>query len=454
MASRSSGEAFSKRVLLVDDDDTLRLALQHNLEKLRYDVYAVPNVKLAQAHLAREPVDAIISGIGMAEGGGLELARNLQRQPSIPMLLITGFSHLLETEEAYRLGVQEFLTRPFARDELAAALARSLTRAAAEVSSRDADYCRIGIDDFASGRFVRHQVFVRLANRHYVKIAPQGEDLSPERIRRYKAEGIRFLYLRREDFQKYLGFGFSSESEASDEWERRCEQRLDFIGQAVNLLNRRRDEDGLEDDLFDGAAPFIETAIEAMLRDPGLFALLQRLRSQGSASLAHCLGVCLYGLLIARAVSWHLPANKFKVAMAGLLHDVGHLEMPRELFRRPHGEWGEQELRIYAQHPWLGAKLLSGIPTVSPDVVRIVREHHEDCLAEGFPARLKRCAIHPMAKLIAVADAFCMRVVPGDRPGVSPREALQQMSALMSDRLEPQFFGALKRLFDFPGSTN
>jgi len=98
---------------------------------------------------------------------------------------------------------------------------------------------------------------------------------------------------------------------------------------------------------------------------------------------------------------------------------------------------------------------LSQIRSIHSDVLQIIKEHHENVKGHGFPSRLKKESIHPMAKLVAVADEFCDRVVKGPNgPGISPAEAIAQMRTLCADKLDPQFFSALVRTFLPPETSS
>jgi HD-GYP domain-containing protein (c-di-GMP phosphodiesterase class II) len=190
----------------------------------------------------------------------------------------------------------------------------------------------------------------------------------------------------------------------------------------------------------------VETAVEALTEDDNVFTLLDSLNKHADFLFAHSMGVSLYGVLLARAVDWKLPTNSFKIATAGILHEIGLKELDRDLLIKPRGDWSVDEVKRYETHPTRGVEILSHIQSVNSDVLEIIKQHHENVKGLGYPSRLKRAAIHPMAKLVAVADEFCDRVIRGpNNPGVTPGEAISQMRTLCADKLDPQFFDALIR---------
>jgi HD-GYP domain-containing protein (c-di-GMP phosphodiesterase class II) len=73
--------------------------------------------------------------------------------------------------------------------------------------------------------------------------------------------------------------------------------------------------------------------------------------------------------------------------------------------------------------------------------------HHENSLPRGAPTGVKKSAIHPMARLVTVADEFCYRILQNpDEPPKKPLQALKEMQAQCADGLDKKFFDALLTL--------
>ena len=439
------------RILLVDDDENLRQALQKTLESMGHQVLPAQNGRVGHELFLKTPVDVVISDIRMPEMDGLELTRLIKAHRAVPIILITGFAEIIETHQAHELGVDEFLAKPFERQDLVDALQRCLSKLTGAQAGGENAFCRLSLDDFTSGRQIQYSIFVRLSEKKFVKIAHQGEDLSIFRIQAYKQKNLKFLFLLKEDFRKYVGFNLALTKGArgSDLISNSKKQAL--IHHTAEILLEQVRRSGLDDELFDGSRTFVESAVEAVTEDENVFQLLDSLNQHADFLYAHSLAVSLYSVMLARAVNWKLPTNSFKIAIAGLLHEIGMKELDRTLLLRPRANWSVEEVKRYETHPTRGVEILSQIKSVPSDVLQIIKEHHEDVKGHGFPARLKKAAIHPMAKLVAVADDFCDRVVKGPNgPGISPTEAVTQMQTLCADRLDPQFFEALVKTFSPP----
>jgi putative nucleotidyltransferase with HDIG domain len=441
-------------VLVVDDDEILRDALVRMIEKLQVRVIAAGNGLEARDLLGTQAIDLVISDIRMPGMDGVALTRHIkENHPRVPVILMTGFSEILETQEAFAMGADDFLAKPFDREELFDSIRSCLKSGEARVTPSeiaDEDFCRLGIDDFLSGRHIKFNIFVRLSDSKYVKVAHQGEDLSIDRIRAYRSKNVRYLYLRKEDFKSYVGFSVSLVTAASGSDRITREKKLHLLRHTGEVLLEQIRHDGMDQEAFDQSVSFVESTVSVLSENRDIAQLLELLDSHADYLYAHSLGVSLYSTMIARAVGWTLPSNLFKVSVGGLLHDVGEKEIPRDTLMKTRALWTPEEVQLYETHSVRGAEILSQLRYIPADVIQIVQQHHENCQGLGFPSRLKRKSIHPMSKLVSVANEFCERTLKSPcSPGMSPFEAAAQMDVMCSDRLEPEFFGALMRLCRF-----
>ncbi|MDR7481879.1 MAG: response regulator [Armatimonadota bacterium] len=165
-------------------------------------------------------------------------------------------------------------------------------------------------------------------------------------------------------------------------------------------------------------------ATEATLA--ALAAVIEK-RSQHSAE--HPWRVARYSSELARAAGLQGAALEV-VQRAALLHDVGMIAVPESILTQPRALTAA-EFEPITRHPVVGADLLHRLPD-GPEMVAIVRAHHERWRGGGYPDGLEGEAIPLGARIIAIADAF--DALTSDRPH---RQALS-----VGDALEILWFGA------------
>jgi two-component system response regulator PilR (NtrC family) len=107
------------RILVVDDERSMRELLAIVLRREGYEVLLAENGRAAIATLEREPVDLLISDIKMPDMSGVEVLRAAKRiDQDILGIMITAFASTDSAVEAMRLGACDYLSKPFDVDLL------------------------------------------------------------------------------------------------------------------------------------------------------------------------------------------------------------------------------------------------------------------------------------------------------------------------------------------------
>jgi excisionase family DNA binding protein len=115
------------RVLVVDDEASIRDLLSKTLALAEYDVDAAPDGRSALERMRLYPYDLLIADLKMPGMDGLAVIREAKRyKPDLPVIIITGFSTESSAIEAVNLGVAGYLTKPFRVPQVLSAAAKAL----------------------------------------------------------------------------------------------------------------------------------------------------------------------------------------------------------------------------------------------------------------------------------------------------------------------------------------
>jgi excisionase family DNA binding protein len=115
------------RVLVADDEESIRELLARTLALAEYDVETVPDARSALDRLRMADYDLLIADLRMPGMDGLLLIREARRMhPALPVIIITGFSSEASAIEAVNLGVVGYLVKPFRVPQVLSAVARAL----------------------------------------------------------------------------------------------------------------------------------------------------------------------------------------------------------------------------------------------------------------------------------------------------------------------------------------
>ncbi len=133
---------------------------------------------------------------------------------------------------------------------------------------------------------------------------------------------------------------------------------------------------------------------------------------------------------LARSIATRLmlPTEQIdEIRLAALVHDLGKISVPAEILNKP-GRLNEHEFSLIKDHPRVGYEIIKTIEFPWP-VAEIIYQHHERLDGSGYPQGLKNGQIHPMARILAVADV--VEAMLSHRPyrsAFSPQEVIRAIS--------------------------
>jgi excisionase family DNA binding protein len=122
-----SGPPTRARILVVDDEETIRELLSKTLALADYEVDVAPDGRTGIDRMRIIPYDLLITDLRMPGVDGLTVIREARRlKADIPVIIVTGYSTEASAIEAINLGVQGYLTKPFRVPRVLAAAAKAL----------------------------------------------------------------------------------------------------------------------------------------------------------------------------------------------------------------------------------------------------------------------------------------------------------------------------------------
>lgn len=130
---------------------------------------------------------------------------------------------------------------------------------------------------------------------------------------------------------------------------------------------------------------------------------INALAARDEATARHSGAVAFYVHVLAEQLELD-PEECARLRMAAVLHDIGKLQVPDQILRKP-DRLTRSEYMVIKRHPYQGAKLIATIDGYE-DLAEIVVAHHERIDGCGYPRGLTAEQIPLGAKLIAIADTY------------------------------------------------
>ena len=105
-------------ILVIDDDDRLRLLLKQYLSKNKFKVSTCPNIEKANILLQEFSFDIIILDVMMPGKTGIEFLLEKDNNIKTPVLLLTALDQITDKIKGLKSGADDYLTKPFEPEEL------------------------------------------------------------------------------------------------------------------------------------------------------------------------------------------------------------------------------------------------------------------------------------------------------------------------------------------------
>lgn len=129
-------------ILLVEDDDQLRLLLEESLGAAGYEVDSAENVSSARTAIQTRAYDLLIVDMRLPDGNGLDLTQEVRKVSQTAIIVITGAGDEVDRILGLELGADDFIQKPFFNRELIArakAVLRRYDASRAALSTMPAD---------------------------------------------------------------------------------------------------------------------------------------------------------------------------------------------------------------------------------------------------------------------------------------------------------------------------
>lgn len=178
------------------------------------------------------------------------------------------------------------------------------------------------------------------------------------------------------------------------------------------------------------------------------------LRTNSDYTYKHSINVSVLSVLIGMGIGMKKPMLK-ELAAAGLLHDIGKINIPSDILNKP-GALTEEEYELIKKHSEMGYEKIKNNVLISSKIKMGVYMHHENLNGTGYPLGLQDDQIYTFAKIIHVADVYdaitSKRVY---KKAQAPAEAIEFLQKNVGDMFEKQLVDAfIKYVPVYPKGRN
>ena len=458
-------QELAPRILVVDDEKSIREILTDFLELEGYVVDAVADGESALVELSRRTYDIVLSDLKMPGIGGLDLLEAITHGSNpVLVVIMTGFGTVETAIEAMKRGAYDYVLKPFKIEDVVRVLRRGLDRqllaqenlrlrealsiyriseaiatsmkldhileliVQATLEEVEADLVTLLLEDPATGQMVER------LRKHAAHAAPGTKDGSRDFGHGRLEAGSLLAHFRGDlpllahgprALRFFAGAGHSDEHVVSF-----CSVPLRIGTRVFGALNAcsytpgRRFTEGQRKMLS-----VLASRVAVSIENAQLYGdLVDRNRELGQASasleenftttligFAHALEeadrytrghserVSFYSSLLAEGLEMPLAEQRM-VVQAGLMHDIGKIGIRYDKLNKP-GKLTPEETAMFRTHPAKGKRILEPMRFMA-ELIPAAWCHHEHFDGAGYPQGLAGDAIPLVGRVVSIADTY------------------------------------------------
>ena len=125
----------AKTILVVDDDDKIRLLLRRCLEADGYGVLEAASAKEVEAALRSHDIDLITLDLQLGSDSGLSIAASIRETSSVPIIMVTGKGDIIDKVVGLELGADDYISKPFHVREVQARVRSVIRRSCTKLNA-------------------------------------------------------------------------------------------------------------------------------------------------------------------------------------------------------------------------------------------------------------------------------------------------------------------------------
>jgi putative nucleotidyltransferase with HDIG domain len=285
-----------------------------------------------------------------------------------------------------------------------------------------------------------YNLYIKLPDGRFLIVLRSGNPIDKDRLGKYAAKGVTTLFASDQDLSEINASEIAPAENAKIE-------ALEKLGDAVFDELRQL---GVSEASFNHAKAIGKAVRNMLEREPKLSAAFAKFQDLGREDTRHSLMVSALSTVLVSSMDWVKPATHENVAMGALLHDFGRFMLPPEILNADPATLSVLDRKILEGHAESGRALLAQVKTVPEDVIMIVAQHHERSDGSGYPLGLKDFYIHPLARVVGLANELVEKYEADRKAGrlTSIRILIEGLIGSQASKFNRDLIKSLRSMLD------
>lgn len=309
----------------------------------------------------------------------------------------------------------------------------------------------VSIKEFSELPRIPFDLYVRLPNGKFLLVIKAGMTASTEGLSIEAQSHLEEVWVKKTEYRKFVTRTVhTAQTFLAGPPNIPPKSKASILSMTANSVFSEIERFGFSNESYSHARTITNSIVKMVDQKPELSHIMSGLTLCQDRLVDHCIAVSAIAAMIGRELNWQKDQTIEKIALGGMLHDIGKKELSPELLNKPRIDYTHDEVIEYETHPYRGVQILQSVSNIPDDVIAMVYEHHENSIGQGFPRRLREVRMNPLARVVAIANAFVNLTLPNinlHKPK-SPLEAISYIENVQGRPYNREAFLALKTLVE------
>ncbi|MEM7167811.1 MAG: HD domain-containing phosphohydrolase [Planctomycetota bacterium] len=265
-------------------------------------------------------------------------------------------------------------------------------------------YSSVPISTLHCGDKIPFSLYAQIQG-NYLLQHREGAEWTEDKAGQLQSAGTNELWILSVALDNYLAYLQRWNSSILEDPNYSLGERIGLCYKTGTVTTREAITNPTSNSAYEAFEYSMEVAVQLLEKYKFSFSAVRDVFEQAPTLFSHSMQVCLYGLLLGRAVGYR-PLPHLGMALA--FHDAGKLDLPRGIFEKE-GSLTSDEWQLAKSHAGLGvnrAKLATRLPAVARDVIQ---NHHERMDGSGYPRGLDATQLTVASRIAAIVNTFDSR---------------------------------------------
>ena len=260
--------------------------------------------------------------------------------------------------------------------------------------------------------YIRHLRSGPLRLYRASRIPLEEDDLS-----RLANRGVRVLYMRKSAHARYQAYLKENIATLIADESQSVTSRFSALNEVVRDVLESSFRKGDTDETVRQSERLADHCVDLLSRDDYSETELMDVLHHDYHTFTHSANVSYLAVILARSLGMTDQETVRQIAVGGLLHDLGKMNIPHQLLTKP-ARLTEREFDIVRNHPIWGLEKLGQRDDLSQGQLMMVYQHHERVAGGGYPVGCRQREIHDWARICTVVDVY--EALKANRPYRDP----------------------------------